>query len=309
MNGSKMFNITNGIGTNTRLKADFLMLIVTIFWGASYLFTKIGLESIQAFNLIALRFGIASILAGILFYKRFKRIDLQTIKYGFLLGTILFSAMAVVTIGVKSTTASNAGFLFSLTVVFIPLFLAIFFRKRPEKKIVFGIGFSLIGIALLTLTNGLKMSSGDILIIIGTLLYAAYIILTDKLTKNSDSIMLGILQLGFTGAWGLVFSFSFENPHLPTTTGSWASILALAVLCSAFGFIGQTVAQKYSTPTHTGLIFSLEPVFSAIFAFIFAGEILSARGYLGASIIILGILIAKIDYRKIPNRIKILQSS
>ena len=178
------------------------------------------------------------------------------------------------------------------------MLLALFFKKRPEKKIITGVSFSIVGIALLTLNNGLQISSGDSLIILGALLYAVYTIITDKLTKNSDSILLGILQLGFTGAWGLVFSFIFENPHLPDTAQSWVSILALGIFCYAFGFIGQTVAQQYTSPTHTGLIFSLEPVFAALFAFIFAGEVLETKGYLGSILVLIGILVAKIDINK-----------
>ncbi|WP_416828836.1 DMT family transporter [Ectobacillus polymachus] len=298
MNGNKVFE-----RTNTQVKADIMMVVVTLFWGSSYLLMKMGLDSIQAYNMIALRFGIAFVLAGIVFYKRMIHIDFKTIKYGFVLGLILFLAMSVVAIGVNFTTISNAGFLFSLTVVFVPILLAIFFRKKPEQKVIVGVGFAIVGIALLTLNNnGLKISAGDFLIILGALFYAIYIIVTDKLTKNVDSIALGILQLGFAGAWGLLFSFIFEKPHLPNTTESWFSILALSILCSAVGFIGQTTAQKYTTPTHTGLIFSLEPVFAALFAFIFVDEVLPARGYVGAVLVLLGVLTAKIDFKNIVMR-------
>lgn len=286
------------IGINAQLKADFTMLVVTLFWGSSYLFMKMGLESIQAFNLVALRFGLAFIIAGLLFYKRLLKVNKQTLKSGFILGTILFFAISFVTIGVKTTTASNAGFLFGLAVVFVPLLLTILFKKRPEKKVVLGVVFSITGIALLTLTDGLKISPGDLLIILGALLYAVYIIVTDKCTKETDTISLGVIQLGVTGAMGMVFSFIFEKPQLPTSAESWIAILALGIFCSAIGFIGQTAAQKHTTPTHTGLIFSLEPVFAALFAFIFAGEVLAARGYLGASLVLLGIFISKIDFYK-----------
>lgn len=302
MNGNKMFEIGKRISMNTQFKADFTMMMVTMFWGSSYLFMKMGLQSIQGFNLVALRFSIAFILAGIVFHKRLIHIDFKTIKYGFLLGSILFLAISVVTIGVKSTSVSSAGFLFSLTVVFVPLLLATFIRKKPEKRIIFGVGFSIVGIALLTLNNELKISAGDFLIILGALFYAIHIIVTDKFTKNVDSITLGVLQLGFTGAWGLLFSLFFEKPHLPNTTESWVSILALSILCSAIGFIGQTAAQKYTTPTHTGLIFSLEPVFAAFFAFIFVDEVLLAKGYLGASLVLIGVLTAKIDFKKLIMR-------
>ncbi|MBA9026094.1 drug/metabolite transporter (DMT)-like permease [Peribacillus huizhouensis] len=297
MNSIRKFEMLKTIGLNNQLKADFMMIMVTMFWGSSYLFMKMGLHSIQEFNLIALRFGIAFILAGIIFYKRLCKMDLHTFKAGFILGTILFLALTVVTIGLTFTSISNAGFLFSLTVVFVPLLIALFFRKKPEKKIVIGVLFSIVGIALLTLNQHLQISSGDFLIILGALFYAIYIIVTDKLTKNVDSITLGVLQLGFTGAWALLFSFWLEQPHLPTTSESWFSILALSILCSAVGFIGQTAAQKYTTPTHTGLIFSLEPVFAAILAYIFVDEVLSARGYLGATLVLIGVLAAKIDFK------------
>ncbi len=298
MNGNKFSEIINRIGSDTQLKANFMMLIVTMCWGSSYLFMKMGLDSFEGFNLIALRFGIAFILAGAIFYKRLIRINFKTFFYGFILGTLLFLMMFVVTIGLKFTSISNAGFLFSLSVVFVPLLLAIFFRKKPEKKVVLGVCFTITGIALLTLNTKLTINTGDYLVIMGAIFYAIQVIVTDKLTKKVDSITLGILQLGFGGAWGLLFSLIFEKPHLPGNTEAWVSIMALSILCSAIGFIGQAVAQKHTTPTHTGLIFSLEPVFAALFAFIFIGEILPAKGYIGAILILIGVLTAQFNFKK-----------
>ena len=68
-------------------------------------------------------------------------------------------------------------------------------------------------------------------------------------------------------------------------------------------------AQKYTTPTHTGLIFSLEPVFAALFAFIFVGETLPVKGYLGAILILVGVLTAKINYKKLFMRKRFNQNS
>ncbi|WP_028403146.1 DMT family transporter [Ectobacillus panaciterrae] len=284
---------------NAQLKANFMMLIVTVFWGSSYLFMKMGLVVMQEFNLIALRFGIAFILSAILYHRRLIHASYKTIKYGFTLGSILFSVFASITFGLKSTSASNAGFLVSLTVIFVPLLLAIFLRKMPKKRIVFGVSLAVIGIGLLTLNKQLKINSGDFLCILAALFYAIHIIATGKLTKDVDSITLGILQLGFAGAWGLLFSILLETPQLPSTTESWVAVLGLGVLCSAIGFIVQTAAQKHTNPTHTSLIFSLEPVFAALFAFVFAGEILTTKGYLGSIMVLLGVFIAQIDFKRL----------
>ncbi|AIF50975.1 DMT family transporter [Pelosinus sp. UFO1] len=205
---------------NTQVKADIMMLIVTIFWGSSYLFMKMGLHSIPEFNLIALRFSIAFILAGIVFYKRLAKVDYKTIKYAFILGLILFLVFASITFGVKTTSASNAGFLVSFTVIFVPLFSALFLKKAPEKRVFLSAFLAIIGIGLLTLNNQLTMNAGDFLCILGAALYAIHIIVTGALTRNVDSITLGILQLGFAGVLGLLFSLSMEETALPSTTES-----------------------------------------------------------------------------------------
>src|SRR5699024_509822 len=97
------------------------------------------LHTIEVLNLIALRLTNVLICVGAVFYKRLKQIDFKTIQYGALLGFLIFLALSVVTLGINYTTISNTGFIFSLTVVFVPLLLAIFFKKIPDAKVVVGI--------------------------------------------------------------------------------------------------------------------------------------------------------------------------
>ena len=289
----------NPISRGIQVKADLMMVMVTMFWGASYLFMKMGLHSISEFNLIALRFGIAFLIAALVFYRRLLNIDGKTIKYGFLLGSLLFFCTSAVVIGLNTTSVSNAGFLFSLAVIFVPLLIALFSRKKPEKRVMISVCISITGIGLLTLNQTFHINPGDFLCILGALFYALHIILTGKVTKNTDAISIGVIQLGFAGAWGLLFSLLVEKPQLPSNIESWSAILALSILCSAVGFIGQTVAQKHTTPTRTGLIFSLEPVFAAFFAFIFVGEVFTNKGYVGAVLVLLGVLAAEINFKKL----------
>lgn len=287
------------IGTsNLQLRGNLIMLVVTLFWGASYLFIKIGLTDMGAYNLIALRFGIAFLLASLVFYKRMRKTTWLLLKHSALLGIILFAALAVVTIGVQSTSASNAGFLFSLAVVFVPLLVALIYKKRLQRHVLIGVFLSFVGICLMTMTHGFGIHMGDLLIILGALLYAIYILVTDRVASKGDALVLGIWQLGYTAVFATVFSFLFETPQLPQTTSSWLAILALGILCSACGFIGQTIAQQYTTPIRTGLIFSLEPVFTVLFSLLFLHEVLSTQAYVGASFMLFGVVISKLDFRQ-----------
>lgn len=276
------------------LKAELMLMAVTLFWGSSYLFMKMGLDSLGEFNLIALRFGLAFILAAFLFHKRMRSIDARTLKYGALLGFLLLGVFTCITFGLKTTTTSNAGFLVALTVIFVPMLEVFVFKKRVAPPQIFGAVLAITGIGLLTLNASLQVQPGDLLCILAALFYAVQILVTGKAVKSSDTLNIGILQLGFAAGYALILSVIFETPSLPSSLPGWTAILALGIFCSACGFILQPVAQKYTSPTRTGLIFSLEPVFAAFFGYWFAGEQLSLQGYTGAAFVLLGIVASEL---------------
>lgn len=285
-------------------KADLALILITMFWGASCLLTKIGLAGLEPLTLMALRFLIAFALSAAVFRKRIKASDLSTIKYAAVLAGILFLVFAFMTFGVKYTTASNAGFLTCLASVFIPIFAFLFLKQKQEKKVLFSIGLAFIGVALLSLNDKLQFNVGDILSILCSVAFAVHILVMGSYTRKVDSVALGVLQLGFAGIYSLAAAYIFETPILPPTTQSWIIVLTLSVFCTAVAFIVQSVAQKYTTPSHTGLIFTMEPAFAAFFAFAFLGEVLAFRGYLGGLLMILSILIVEVDFGRIGNKSK-----
>lgn len=277
------------------LKADLMILFITICWGSSYLFMKMGLDSLGEFNLIALRFGLAFILAGVIFLPRLRQVNVKTIRYAMFLGFILFIMFTALTFGLKTTTTSNAGFLVSLTVVFVPLLHTFLFKKKIENKVVVSIVLALTGIALLTIQLPFTFKIGDLFCIAAALCYALHINMVSTAAQKVDTLSLGILQLGFTGLYAFISSLLFEAPVWPSTTNSWIAVLVLSVVCTAVGFIVQTIAQKYTTATRTGLVFSLEPVFAALVGFWFAHEILNSNQYLGAALVFLSVVISSVN--------------
>lgn len=218
----------------------------------------------------------------------------MTIRYGLQLSFILFVTFTCITIALQSTTTTNAGFLVSLTVVFVPLINAFLFKNKINTKLTISIVLAIAGIALLTIQLPFHMAFGDLLCIIGALCYGIHIIVVGKITamEQIDTLQLGILQLCFKGLFGLCFSFIFETPALPSSTKGWMAILILSIVCSALGFTLQVIAQKYISSARKGLIFSLEPVFVALFGFFFAQETLSFKGYLGALLVLISIAIS-----------------
>ncbi|NLM43331.1 MAG: DMT family transporter [Clostridiales bacterium] len=287
---------------NKQIKADLMLLMITIFWGASYMLTKLGLGDLEPFNLIALRFIIAFILSTAVFHKQVLSADKKTIKYSLILGMLLVGMFISMTYGLQYTTASNAGFLISLSVVLIPVISYFFLKQKIEKKIILSLFLVVIGIALLSLDTQFRMNVGDLLCILCALFCAVHVIVIGIYTKEVDSIALGTLQLGFAGLFCIIISILIEDVKLPNTALSWFSILMLSIFCTAIGYIVQSTAQKYTTATHTGLILSLEPVFSAILGYFVLGETLATRGYIGALLMLLSVLNAEVDFNSIFKR-------
>ena len=116
-------------------------------------------------------------------------------------------------------------------------------------------------------------------------MYACAIIATDRFTHRDDGFTLGILQVGFLGAYALVGSLLFEAPRLPQTGSEWGIILALAIVCTL-----QPVAQSHTTAQRAGLFCALSPAFATIFGAVLLREKITSLGLVGI-LLILGSLL------------------
>lgn len=286
----------------TQLKADLMLILVTLCWGVSYYLMDVSLSDLEPFTLNAFRFLGAFAVAGLVSYRRLRMVNRTTLKYSLLIGSALVFVYMGATFGVKYTTLSNSGFLCALTVIFVPILEMIFLRKRPHRKIILAVTMSFIGIMLLTLKDDFSINMGnlrgDLLCLMCAVAYAVDLILTEKAVAHEevDAFQLGVFQLGVTGVYMLILSMVFETPHLPGTPGIWGSVIFLSLFCTGLAFIVQAIAQQYTTAAHVGIIFTLEPVFAAAVAFLFAGEVLSAKSYLGAVIMTAALFVTEIDF-------------
>ena len=295
---------------NKQLKADLMLVLVTLCWGISYYLMDLALTDMDPFTLNAHRFLGAFAVAGLLSYKKVKDVNRITLKYSLLVGAALVFVYIGATFGVKYTTLSNSGFLCALTVVFTPLIAWVFLRQKLDRKMTLSVVICFIGIALLTLKDDFSINlgnlKGDLLCIICAVAYAIDLLLTEKAVshKEVDAYQLGVFQLGVTGLCNLILAIIVETPHFPTTGNVWGAVIFLSIFCTGVAFVVQPVAQQYTSASHVGVIFALEPVFAGIVAFALAGEVLSPKSYFGAVLMIASIFIMEIDFSRIFHREK-----
>lgn len=270
----------------------------------------ISLEELDPFTLNAFRFLGAFAIAALVSFKKIRTVNKTTLKYSLLVGFALVFVYIGATFGVKYTSLSNSGFLCALTVVFTPILAWLFFKKAPGKKLTFVVILCFIGIALLTLGDDFSINmehlKGDMLCLMCAVAYAADLLLTEKAVSHEevDAYNLGVFQLGVTGALNLIMALIVETPQAPQTMEVWSAVIFLSVFCTGVAFVLQPVAQQYTTASHVGVIFTLEPVFAAVVAYFFAGEILSFKAYLGAALMLASIFIMEIDFKTLKKKKK-----
>ena len=271
-------------------KYNIYMVIATIFFGMTYVLTKICLNYSTELHIISFRFLIAFVISLIFLQRKIFPLKIKEILYSLILSVLLFMVFITMTIGVKYTTATNASFLISLSVIFIPFFSWIFNKEKPKKSIFIVLIIALIGIMLLTLDKNLEFHIGDILCLICSLLFSFHVLITERFVKNNNPITLGVLQFGGVAILSFLVQYPIEKFTLPKNEKFWISLMILSVFCTALAYIIQTVSQKKLSSTLIGLILSLEPIFSGIFGYFILNEYLSPQQYMGAFLLLISII-------------------
>lgn len=245
------------------------------------------------FTLLAVRFLLAFAFLAALFRRRLLQIDRRTLLSGLAMGSIYFCVMTAELTALKTVETSTVSFVTNTAVVIVPLIQAALSRRWPERRVLFGALACLLGVALLTLRNGLALTPGVGYCILEAFLYSTAILVTDRFTHaGADPLLSGVVQVGFLGALALIASFLFETPHLPGSGTEWLVVLALALVCSGFGFTLQPVAQSGTTADHAALFCALNPFVAAALGAVCFHEHFGIVGQLGGALILAVIVVS-----------------
>ncbi len=276
-----------------------LLLIGVFFWGVTFVLIKESLETIDAFSFIAFRFFIAVLILFVIFFRRFSDINLEIIKKGVIIGYVLGISFIFQTIGIKYTTASNAAFITGLCVVIVPIYVAFIDRKLPGLIQILSIIAAFIGLGLLTLKDGYSVNRGDLWALLCAFTFAAHILMVGRMINHIDAALFSIVQLLTVGvvscAAGLVVNGNISVPENPAV---WRSIIFCAVFGSAYVLTVQAQYQKYISEVKAAMIYATEPVFAAVVACIYLGEIITVRIAAGGILIFAAMLVTDVSRDK-----------
>jgi len=282
-----------------QILADLGLIFVTLVWGATFVSVKEAIKYIEPFYFLAVRFAIATLIMLAVANKRLLRINTAALLKGALIGLVLFAGYAFQTYGLQDTTASNTGFITGLSVVLVPVFLTIATRKPPGIMSVLGITSATAGLGLLTINGTMPVNTGDILVLFCAVSYSLHILLIGKFSPDHDPFILATVQIATVAVVSFLAALIKETA--PTAAAFnpqvWEAILITAVFATALAFFLQTWTQKFTSPTHTAIIFTTEPVFAAVFAYLIGGETFTLRQGIGAAFILAGMLASEFSGR------------
>jgi drug/metabolite transporter (DMT)-like permease len=282
----------------SKTTADLGLLSVTVFWGTTFILSKIVLAEISLTRYLAIRLTIAAAIM-LLFSLRFrKEFSPQAVKHGFILGVFLFLSYFFQMWGISYTTASKAGFITGLNVVFVPVFSVLFFGDRPKIASVIGVVFATLGLFFLSGGDVSRLNSGDWLVFICALVVTFHVILTGRFAPRNNIYVLTAVQLTTIALFSLIFAAFDSDPGPPPDTRMILLLIYLALFGTLFTFLMQTAMQRFTTATRTALVFSMEPVFAALFAYLIGGETMTPGGWLGGGLILCGMVIAEINWKR-----------
>jgi drug/metabolite transporter (DMT)-like permease len=211
------------------------------------------------------------------------------------IGVFLLLGYALQTAGLQFTTASKAGFITGLSILIVPILALVFLRHRIGCGIVAGVALASVGMYLLSFTGDARFNVGDLLVLGCAVAFAAHIVSISAYAPRYDPIALSIVQTGFVAVVATLLSAGTEQPPLALAPpAAWLGALYTGLIGTAAVLGVQTSIQRFTTPSHAALIFSLEPVFAALFAWALVGETLGATGLLGGALILGGMIVAEL---------------
>lgn len=278
------------------------IVFIAIIWGVEFVLIHNAIAILEPNSFNTLRFSIASLFIGLcmIAWRKGSGFNWRMAKHGCILGMLLYLGFSLQTFGLLYTSVSNCAFITSLNVVLVPVAAIFLLGKRPHLFTLVGVIIASAGLYLLTAAGATPFNFGDFLTLICAAMFALHIVYTGKYCRQHHVFPLILVQLLSVSIFSLTSALAFEdwqrlldikvigNPDV------LLAIFVASILGTGLAIMIQTLAQGHLDSTRVAMIFTLEPVFAAMTAFLVLNEQLPAASGFGAGLILGGILLAEL---------------
>ena len=300
--------MTNSKQTNN-LFVYLILGIAMLFWGTSYVFTSIVLESLDPISIVFIRLVISAVLLWIIaasFFRK-EKITFSIIKWIAVLAFFQpFIYFIGETFGLQRVSPVVTSLIISTIPVFTAIIMRLFFKANLTMINFWGIFISLTGVIMMIVGKNMQIEVdmlGLLLLFIAVFAAVGYGILLNRLasnvhpvwliaTQNTVSILYFLplyLVLRETPNYNHASVFAFMTPQWEM----WLCILALSVFCSSLAFIFYSMAVGRIGVARSTVFSNLTPIFTAITSFFILDERLSVVKIIGIFVVIFGLILTQ----------------
>ena len=284
---------------------------IAFVWAGGFPATKYCLNGgLSVGALLSLRFVIGTAGLGLFMFILRIPIPRQAALDGLWLGLVLATLFWLQTDGLRFTSTSKSGFITGLYVIFTPM-VALLVGDRLRLSHGLGALVALTGLILLVREPGAAFGGwtrGDSETLLAAVLCGFHIVMTAHFSRRSSGWVLAFMQVAVTGAISLAITFALPSPYgfqgaLPILArpGIWVALVFMGLLATTLAFYVQSTMQARLGATESAIIFSSEPVWTALLAI--SGwipgiqEHLSPIQFLGGGLILSATLVAEFGSR------------
>jgi drug/metabolite transporter (DMT)-like permease len=294
-----MLGIPAQLHRKARLRADLLLLFTSIVWGSAFVAQRVAAGDTGVFLFNGLRFLLGTLVLLPLAIMQPPRMQIRPAFRPFpailVAGLLLFSAGTLQQMGLRYTTAGNAGFISGLYVVLVPIFLALGGRRHLPMPVWLAALLAGLGLFLLSTGGQIRLAWGDALELGGAILFTFHVIWIDRLAGKMEVLTLAIGQFVVTAVLSLSIGLVLESSILQTLEAAWVPILYTGILSIGLGYTLQVIGQQVAPPTDASILLSMEAPFAAVFGWLLLGERLSAIQLAGCGLMLAGMLLAQLN--------------
>ena len=280
----------------------WLLLGVTAVWGTTFPLLKSLLGSLSGVEISALRFVIAALCMA----PFLRRVPRHTWLDGLLLGALALVSYVAQAYGLELISSNRSAFLTSLNVLMVPLIGAALGARLSPWVLLCAV-LACVGIGLMSWEGGANLK-GDLATLVCALAYAFYTIVLSGRAARHDLRQLAATQIAFMAllacAWLIGAALLEAKPSnlLARAAPHWATLAYLGVIATAAMLFLQALGQRRVSADKAAIVFAMEPVFAALAAWLWIGEMLSGRAALGGALVLAAVILSELQ----PGRLKLL---
>lgn len=276
-------------------RADALLIASTAVWGISFVVVKGALAASSPLAFLTLRFAIATVALAPLVAFRAPWSGAE-LRAGLLLTVLLATGFATQAVGLQYTTPARSAFIVAISSVLAPVVAFTVLRQRLRWWVAMAVGIAGVGIYFLTAPSAGGLNRGDLWTMITAFVFGGHIVAVTELSRRHDARRLVWLQLAGTTVGAAIAAGALEPVRIDWSFGVVAALVYTGVIATAAALVWQMRAQSQMSSARAALVLCCEPVFATVTSWVWLGERLSVTQWLGAGLIIGGMVLAEVPW-------------